>query len=158
METLLELGSANPSAHSSGSSDLWWNWEEMERHERPFLGLWFVSQTCLGPGGAGQLLSALCQPLGCSRRHQGVRRLLEADIWCCTDCQECIYCCPEHLPRSAGLELCRAEDALPAQQQENVCSQSQSAHTGWEHIRDRERHSQVLPANLILASLEMNSL
>lgn len=30
-------------------------------------------------------------------------RLQGADFWCCTDLQECIYCCPEHLPHSPGL-------------------------------------------------------
>lgn len=37
-------------------------------------------------------------------------------------------------------------------------SQPQYTCTGFENIKDGEKHSRVLPANLIFASLEMNSL
>lgn len=73
-ELLLELGLADP----SGPSELRWNWE-MERHERPLLGLWSVSQTCLGPGGAGQCSQCSASAWGTPggiRGCAGCRKLL----------------------------------------------------------------------------------
>lgn len=115
VKVLLELGLANPSAQSTGSLDLWWNWMEMERNEWPFLALWFVSQTYLGPGGGGSCSQCSASLWGCSQ--EALVGVQEADIWCCSALRRpagCIYCCPEHLPHAglgwAGLELCRAED------------------------------------------------
>lgn len=68
-----------------------------------------------GSWGWWQLLSVLCESLGCSQ--EALVGVQEADIWCCSALRRpagCIYCCPEHLPHAglgwAGLELCRAED------------------------------------------------